>query len=414
MKSIETNNGVKTEERMESVIKKLKQKYNISSITKIGNGGYGHVYEAKIENKRYAIKLIDSKTLLEGKDESNRQIHEKMLNNELFYSLMLNHKNCNKSISRTNFAEEGIINLLMEFSENSDLSFIIKLFYSKNIFKNISITTKSDLSENAVKNGIQQNDNNKIPEKNSWLASPTELFLKFFITQILEGLKYLCDCNLVHLDIKPKNLLLTRDFTIKLADFYTIKTIMDFDKIPKIGTRNFQSPEFFLDQKEKITMKNVNKIDTYGLGCILYYFLTHKNYFESSEFKNEKIIDYEYYLQKYHNLIKDIENKNKFFKQTSALHEFLKGLLNPDINERFDIKKALKHEWINKNENFKFYLEIHQNDSIKFLLELQKMEFSKFYEDRLKNEIFQDEYSNFRDEEIQENDLFEIINEIPN
>jgi len=41
----------------------------------------------------------------------------------------------------------------------------------------------------------------------------------FFFTQLIAGMEYLHACGIVHKDIKPGNLLLTVDQTLKISDF---------------------------------------------------------------------------------------------------------------------------------------------------------------------------------------------------
>ena len=50
-------------------------------------------------------------------------------------------------------------------------------------------------------------------------SSFQENLVAFFINQVLKGLKYLHSQGVVHRDIKGANLLMTKDGTVKLADF---------------------------------------------------------------------------------------------------------------------------------------------------------------------------------------------------
>jgi len=85
----------------------------------------------------------------------------------------------------------------------------------------------------------------------------------------LESLKFLWDnFKIVHRDIKPPNIYITKDLKVILLDFGLVRRLMSsFSGETKAGTLNYQAPEYF--RKEKISRDS--KTDCYSLGLILHY-----------------------------------------------------------------------------------------------------------------------------------------------
>ena len=88
--------------------------------------------------------------------------------------------------------------------------------------------------------------------------------------------------NILHRDLKPKNILLTKDNQAKIGDFGISKMLDNTFDMAKTatGTPYYLSPEVCLGQQYD------NKSDMWMLGCILYELCTTKRPFDGASLKD--------------------------------------------------------------------------------------------------------------------------------
>ena len=177
--------------------------------------------------------------------------------------------------------------------------------------------------------------------------------IKSYIIQLNDALKYLKENNIIHRDIKPKNILLLGN-TIKLADFgfASDKTIDMYNTI--CGSPLYMAPEIiniFIGVSNEVNNKNVydSKCDIWSLGLIIY-----ECYFKFHPFKNSiNIVD----------LYKNIKNNNISFvpltycnyDEHEKIINLLKKMLVCDVNSRISWQQYFNHTWFSMNEqSFKY------------------------------------------------------------
>ncbi|KAK9807895.1 hypothetical protein WJX72_012418 [[Myrmecia] bisecta] len=87
---------------------------------------------------------------------------------------------------------------------------------------------------------------------------------------IARGLHFLHSNNVIHRDIKSKNILLTRDGRAKIADVGMAKILTDgyFSRDNALGTFAWAAPELLLGER------CTEKVDIYSLGVVLWELLT--------------------------------------------------------------------------------------------------------------------------------------------
>jgi mitogen-activated protein kinase 1/3 len=104
------------------------------------------------------------------------------------------------------------------------------------------------------------------------IRSPQELtdeHCQFFIYQVLRGLKYIHSANVIHRDLKPRNLLVNSNCDLKICDF-GLARVDDPDNNDRammssyIATRWYRAPEVILGRK-----KYTKAVDMWSVGCIL-------------------------------------------------------------------------------------------------------------------------------------------------
>ena len=208
--------------------KRLDGRYEIMEV--IGVGGMAVVYKAfdNIDHRIVAVKILKSEYL--ANDEFKRRFR-----NESKAVAVLSHPNIVK-VYDVSFGD-AIQYIVMEYVEG--------------------ITLKNYITQQGI-------------------VDPREAI--YFITQLLRALKHAHDKGIVHRDIKPQNILLISDGTIKVTDFGIARISENATRTMTdgaIGSVHYISPE---QAKGSITDL---RTDLYAAGVILYEMLTGKLPFQS-------------------------------------------------------------------------------------------------------------------------------------
>ncbi|KAA6381229.1 MAG: putative protein kinase [Streblomastix strix] len=137
-----------------------------------------------------------------------------------------------------------------------------------------------------------------------------------WMIQVLLALQYIHSRNIVHRDVKPKNIFLTKDGQAKLGDFgISIKlTDSNMKKLEQLGTTIYYSPEMCNFDRNKGCEYDF-KTDIWSLGITIYELCCHCRPFNSDSKK-------ELFKQIIHN---DIGDKPK--EISDDLWEVLKKML---------------------------------------------------------------------------------------
>ena len=214
-------------------------KYKILKV--LGKGAFGSVYKVQdIDGKIYAMKKIEKFKEFKNKDVILKEINilKKLSNIDEDSKITISCKSINL-LCYYDYIEHGenmyiIFNYLEDYIEISKL--LVQLHNSKY--------------------------NNKI----------INIFL-----DISKGLKTLHDLNILHLDIKPSNLLINAKFNVVLID-YGLSCLLDEKDILSesfcgnklVGSANYLAPELFYHELGKIGKWS----DIFSLGTFFHLLLS--------------------------------------------------------------------------------------------------------------------------------------------
>lgn len=196
-------------------------KYEI--IEKIGVGGFGTVYRGR---DPYIKRTVAIKTCQSDEDELRKRFFR-----EAEFAGNLHQRNIT-TIYDFGLTEEGLPYIVQEFLSGEDLDRKIK--------------RKDDLSL-------------------AWRVR--------VLTDICEGLHYAHTCGIVHRDVKPSNIRILEDGTVKIMDFGIAKSMVTESTLTQtgitLGTASYLAPE-------QIRGEAVDaRTDIFSLGVLAYELFTY-------------------------------------------------------------------------------------------------------------------------------------------
>lgn len=154
-----------------------------------------------------------------------------------------------------------------------------------------------------------------------------------YLKDMSEGLKYLRKKNILHRDLKPHNLLISEDNTLKISDF-GLSTILENDKMTETfcGSPLYMAPE--------VLMSNIYgvKSDLWSIGIIMYQLVYGKH---------------PYVFKNVYDLVRSMNESKIEFPHGQISQNcvsLLKGLLVTDNNKRICWGEFFAHPWLNNTE----------------------------------------------------------------
>ncbi|XP_022140398.1 serine/threonine-protein kinase GRIK1 [Momordica charantia] len=257
---------------------------------KIGSGSYGKVvlYRSNIDGKHYAIKAFHKSHLSKLRVAPSETAMTDVLR-EVLIMKMLEHPN--------------IVNLLEVIDDPENDRFYMVLEYVEGKWACEGCDPPRGLDEDIARK---------------------------YLRDIVSGLMYLHAHNIVHGDIKPDNLLITHDGTVKIGDFSVSQVFEDEnDELRRSpGTPVFTAPECCLG----ITYHGKGA-DTWAVGVTLYCMILGQYPFlgETLQDTYDKIVNNPLVLPDDMNL---------------QLRNLLEGILCKDPSQRMTLEAIANHSWL--------------------------------------------------------------------
>ncbi|HEY5650435.1 MAG TPA: serine/threonine-protein kinase, partial [Acidimicrobiia bacterium] len=100
------------------------------------------------------------------------------------------------------------------------------------------------------------------------------------VKQVARALQHAHAKGFVHRDIKPKNIMISKDGTVKLADLGLARAISDKEAAKAEVGRAYGTPYYISPEQIRGEMKIGPAADIYGLGATFYHMVTGKVPFE--------------------------------------------------------------------------------------------------------------------------------------
>ncbi len=101
-----------------------------------------------------------------------------------------------------------------------------------------------------------------------------------FVRQVAEALQHAHQRGFIHRDIKPKNIMINREQTVKLADLGLARAMSDHEAAKAEAGRAYGTPYYISPEQIRGELKIGPPADIYGLGATFYHMVTGRVPFE--------------------------------------------------------------------------------------------------------------------------------------
>ncbi|KAK0145291.1 Serine/threonine-protein kinase PLK3 [Merluccius polli] len=249
----------------------------------LGKGGFARCYEMTdlTSNKMYAVKVIPQSRV-------SKPHQRDKITNEIELHKTLSHKHVVKFSHH--FEDQENIYIFLELCSRKSLAHIWK--------------ARRTLTE---------------PE------------VRYYLRQIISGLKYLHNRGILHRDLKLGNFFINENMELRLGDFGLAAKLETVEQRKKTicGTPNYLAPEVLNRQGHG------TESDVWSLGCVMYTLMCGNPPFETVDLKET------------YKCIKEVRY-NLPSNLSPAAHKLISSVLQKAPSNRLNLDQILGHEFFTK------------------------------------------------------------------
>uniref|UniRef100_A0A8P4G540 Serine/threonine-protein kinase PLK3 n=1 Tax=Dicentrarchus labrax TaxID=13489 RepID=A0A8P4G540_DICLA len=159
----------------------------------------------------------------------------------------------------------------------------------------------------------------------------TEPEVRYYLRQIISGLKYLHSRGILHRDLKLGNFFVNENMELRLGDFGLAAKLETVEQRKKTicGTPNYLAPEVLNRQGHG------TESDVWSLGCVMYTLMCGNPPFETLDLKET------------YKCIKEVRY-NLPSSLSPAAQKLISGILQKNPSDRLSLDQILNHEFFTK------------------------------------------------------------------